>query len=411
MANRILIWFFCLTTFLFFFPLVANASDNLLSNSDFEDWDSSGPVNWQKSASTGFSAEASSSLGTVKTGSLSALLKLTTSNYRYIYQSAPVSGSTVYRFSGSIKSIFGTASALLRLAWYCSGCTRQLSTDDSSSIDQSTSDFTDLSVEVTSPANAARVKARVVITPTSGSTDTRVLVDNLFLGVVSNSNQNTTTANPIINWNVGSAYDLGETFSIALKLENFDSNKDYYLKFRAGTDESTLNKGQTQNGGAFYADNESWNKFPQITTDGSGKWEGQIFARIGKDKPAGQYTVKIRVRKKDSETFYDSEAKNISLSSPPVVEETVSQTGSVAGKTTAIAVNTADNINFVLGTASAATATPIIQRPANDALEKSPSYKNSFWPIAALLVILGAGLSAAALLAKFKIWEKWPIKV
>lgn len=319
MPGRILIWYFCLTMFLFFSPFVADAADNLLSNSDFEDWDGSGPIGWQKSAASGFSVEPSFASGTVKTGSLSALLKLTTGNYRYIYQTASVSGSTAYRFSGSIKNIFGTSSALLRLAWYCLGCTSQLpGTDDSSVVDQAIANFTDLSVEVVSPTNAAQVKARVVITPASGSTDNRIIVDNLSLTTVSNSTQNTLTTSPTINWNTGSAYDLGEIFSLHLKLENFDPSQGYYLKFRAGTDENALNKGQTKSGSAFYADNESWSKFPQVTTDASGKWEGQISGRVGEDKTVGQYTIRIRVRRQDTDTFSDSDPKTVSFASPPI---------------------------------------------------------------------------------------------
>lgn len=217
---------------------------------------------------------------------------------------------------------------------------------------------------------------------------------------------------PNITVNIGNNFILGREFNIGIKLENFDSNQDYYLKFRAGTDENSLAKGQTKNGSAFYADNESWSKFPQIKTDGSGKWDRQISARIGEDKPVGQYTIRIRVRKKDADTFYDSGTKNISLSSPPVATEDITQVSSVTSQTkTVAATNPADNINLVLGTASAATKTPVpTQVPESP--KSQISNKPGIIPVAIVFISLGAILSSAALLSvKFKIWEKWLIKV
>lgn len=197
---------------------------------------------------------------------------------------------------------------------------------------------------------------------------------------------------------------LGEEFPIKLTLKNFDSNQDYYLKFRAGVDENSLTKAQTKNGSAFYGDSESWSKFPEVATDGSGKFEGQIMGRINEDKPSGQYYVRIRVHKKDGDTFYDSATKTVQLAIPPVVV-----TNSPVATKTATAdgtINTStDEIDLILGTASAATVSPIVSTgiPVNQVPKGS-----SIFPVAIIFVVLGTTLSSLALLSvKFRIWEKW----
>lgn len=214
-------------------------------------------------------------------------------------------------------------------------------------------------------------------------------------------------ASPTILINLGSNFFLGEEFGIGMKLANFDPNQGYFLKFRAGTDENTLNKGQTKNGSAFFADNEIWSKFPLITTDNSGRWEGQIPGRIGEDKNPGQYFIRVRVRKKDSDTFYDSEGKNISLSSPPAVVS-ASQAGSIASqiKTASPVANLTKDTGLVFGTASATGPAFIPPDPKNP-----PSNSTGIIPTAAVLFFLGVILSLAALLSvKFKVWEKWLMK-
>ncbi len=111
---------------------------------------------------------------------------------------------------------------------------------------------------------------------------------------------------PQISVTLGNSFNLGTPFSLSLKLEKFEAEHEYFLKFRAGLSESSLGKGQTQRGEAFYADNESWLNFPQIKTDRDGKWEGPIIGRVGEDKPPGKYFIRVRIRKKDTETFFDS---------------------------------------------------------------------------------------------------------
>lgn len=68
-------------------------------------------------------------------------------------------------------------------------------------------------------------------------------------------------------------------------------------------------------------------------------------------------------------------------------------------------------INLVLGTTSAATKTPVpTQVPESP--ESQVSNKPGIIPVAIVFISLGTILSSAALLSvKFKIWEKWPIKV
>lgn len=160
---------------------------------------------------------------------------------------------------------------------------------------------------------------------------------------------------PEISFDFGKNYFLGEPFSFNVGLKNFDQNQNYYLKFRAGVDTNTLSKGQTQNGSAFYADNESWSKFPQITTDGSGNWSGNITVQITDDKPSGQYYARVRIRRIDSDTFYDSATKTASFSK--LLTGVIDNVAAATSAPVPTASSTALPEVLILGTASALVAT------------------------------------------------------
>ena len=212
-----------------------------------------------------------------------------------------------------------------------------------------------------------------------------------------------TPPSPNITLSIGNSFVLGADFTSSVKLENFDPNQSYYLKMRAGTDENTLNKAQTKNGSAYLSDTESWNKFPQISTDGSGKWEGQLTGRIGEDKSPGSYKIRLRVRRSDNDTFYDSEIKAITLSSPPPIPPVVEAPKQI---TVAAPLTNKDiDINLVLGTASAATISPIGITSVSSVL-KNPNQDKEIVPAPIIFIVLGSLISTMALLSiKFKILE------
>lgn len=141
---------------------------------------------------------------------------------------------------------------------------------------------------------------------------------SILVNIASVSGQITPTSTPApsspgMTISVGSAQILGQEFNVSVKLENFDGNREYYLKLRAGTSENEMTKGRTRNGDAFLGDNESWSNFPVIKTSDTGFWEGKIIGRIDENKPTGQYFLRLRVHKKEADTFFDSPVKTVSL--------------------------------------------------------------------------------------------------
>lgn len=124
---------------------------------------------------------------------------------------------------------------------------------------------------------------------------------------------------PLIEFTVPAGANLGESFKTMVNLKNFAANTEFYLKIR--------DKVQTKNGNNFLSDNEAWNFFPLIKTDSSGNWSGEIWGMISEDKDAGIYKIKLRVRKKDTDSFFESDIKEVKLSkiiTPVVVVATPS---------------------------------------------------------------------------------------
>lgn len=159
---------------------------------------------------------------------------------------------------------------------------------------------------------------------------------------------------PSVSWSTADKAILGEALKLNIELSSFEPSKDFFIKVRGGLNESQLTKAQTQNGSAFLSDNESWSGFPKITTDSSGNWKGEISAQFSEDQAEGSYKLKIRVKKKDSDTFYESETKEVSFTRssalfplPPLPRATVSASSPSS---------TRDQYNLVLGTGSSSLA-------------------------------------------------------
>lgn len=115
-----------------------------------------------------------------------------------------------------------------------------------------------------------------------------------------------------INWSPSNkASNLGEIFSLSVKLENFGANTSYYLKIRAGLTADKLTKGKTKNGEKFLSDTDSWVSFPKIRTDESGGWRGNLEGRIESSEPVGSYFLRVRVRDEGGEAIVDSPEKSL----------------------------------------------------------------------------------------------------
>ena len=71
-----------------------------------------------------------------------------------------------------------------------------------------------------------------------------------------------------------------------------------------------------QVGDDYFSDNEGWENFPVIKTDSSGNWSGDIWGLLVEDKNEGNYKIKIRARKKETDTFSESGFKDLKFSKP-----------------------------------------------------------------------------------------------
>ncbi len=139
---------------------------------------------------------------------------------------------------------------------------------------------------------------------------------------------------PSIDWQAVSNAIQNENFKTSISLKNFSSDTTYYVKIRGGPDADHLTKAQTKSGNAFLSDNESWTGFPTINTDGSGAGSGDIYGLFTDDREAGAYKILLRVRKKDSDSFYESDIKDITLNkmAAPIVVAAATKSAKISTK-------------------------------------------------------------------------------
>lgn len=187
---------------------------------------------------------------------------------------------------------------------------------------------------------------------------------------------------------------LGDYFKVTSNFKNFAKETEYYLKLRGGPDDDHLTKLQTKNGDSYLSDNESWESFPNIKTDSNGNWSGEIIGLLDEDKTEGVYKIKIRARKKEADTFSESNIKEITFTKPVVVAVPVATKSSVVATEAAKIASSEPEILAE----SIELATP-------ESLPKPPVVKSDSSPLA----ILGGGLilSAvfmAAIMHKNRLW-------
>ncbi len=129
---------------------------------------------------------------------------------------------------------------------------------------------------------------------------------------------------------------LGEDFKLSVQLKNFETAASYYLKIRAGQSADKLTKGETKNGNSYLSDNDSWTQFPQIQTDGSGNWVGDLAGKIISSEPTGSYIIKVRAKKASTDTTYDTADKNLTFSAATPVTAPTPPPPSPAVKTSSV---------------------------------------------------------------------------
>lgn len=185
------------------------------------------------------------------------------------------------------------------------------------------------------------------------------------------SSSQTTVPSPKIDWTLEDKIYVGRDFKTTkLELSNFEINTEYFLKLRAGTEEGKLTKIQTKNGSAYLSDGESWSEFPLIKTDEKAKWTGEIKGLLTEGKPEGKYKILLRIRKKDTESFYESDIKELNFikvadeviifATPAAATKSVSLKVDVATKSAAAVVMASPSAKqAVLGTKTQKTLDPI----------------------------------------------------
>lgn len=173
-------------------------------------------------------------------------------------------------------------------------------------------------------------------TSSSVSRNYQTITINIPVNIPESTSVVSTIPDPSIEWEVGGSLEIGKPFKLLLKLKNLEKEKEFYLKVRGGVEENKLTKVQTKNGGSFLSDGEGWPGFPIIKIDGSGNWNGELWGMISEDKDGGKYKFRVRARKKDTESFYESDIKELSFNKvvDPIV---IIATNSSATKTAIIA--------------------------------------------------------------------------
>ncbi|MBI3888096.1 hypothetical protein HY310_03455 [Candidatus Microgenomates bacterium] len=221
-----------------------------------------------------------------------------------------------------------------------------------------------------------------------------------LIATVAAQNNNEAQSNPELNVLASNSARLGEDIKISIQLKDFEPQKEFYVKARFGMNPEQLSRGQTKNAGVYLTDNESWINFPIIKTTSDGSYTGEIYGLISEEKDEGLYKYKIRIRKKETETFFDSPTRDITLIKvipvPPAVITILKDVKQTA--TPSIDINeekqsTVESLVTaeVLGSKSADSSDIV-----NNAVKKSSPRKS------APLFVLGIGvLVSAALMAIF----------
>ena len=128
--------------------------------------------------------------------------------------------------------------------------------------------------------------------------------------IMVNFNPAATILNPSFDFYVSEKLFVNEPFAINLKLDHLATGSSYFVKSRLD------GHGLTQND-VWLAETDAWAKFPQITTDANGHWEGIITSKLSSSQAAGEFPLQIRIRKLDDDENIDSGEKIIRFSGIP----------------------------------------------------------------------------------------------
>lgn len=107
----------------------------------------------------------------------------------------------------------------------------------------------------------------------------------------------------------------GNEFSVSFTGTSLTSNSSYFVKAMGGDsfyDVQTKNESTS----AWLAWNASWTDMPSFNSNTEGTMSATIKAQFKSDISAGDKQFKIRIKRSDSSTTYDSSTVSISVSTP-----------------------------------------------------------------------------------------------
>lgn len=118
-----------------------------------------------------------------------------------------------------------------------------------------------------------------------------------------------------------SSIQLDTAFDVQVSIDG-EPNTSYYTKGRIGVNSNSLTKAITYNPSNtppddWLTDNDSWSKFPVVTTDEGGSWSGSLKMKAASTATIGDNLLVFRIRKLGVTTNYNSESFTISLSASP----------------------------------------------------------------------------------------------
>jgi hypothetical protein len=115
---------------------------------------------------------------------------------------------------------------------------------------------------------------------------------------------------------------IGNSTTVSASASGLIANNTYNIKIRLGINTSELTKGQTNNTANsspddWLSDTSSWSKFPIITADSDGNWNGNIVVRPADGASVGSNVAILRLHKIDGGQNYDSSSVNINIVASP----------------------------------------------------------------------------------------------
>lgn len=140
------------------------------------------------------------------------------------------------------------------------------------------------------------------------------LVILLFIASVSQISAAPTTQINIPSTNVVA----GDEFKIEVIVQEIQPDDSYYAKALGGPESYDV---QTLYNSSWLSWNSSWSDMPIITSS-TATASATLTARFKPDLQGGTYNVKVRVRKSDSDTNYDSELVPMQVTTRPTPQPT-----------------------------------------------------------------------------------------